>query len=84
MATLSTIKTGNSREKGQDGRRGKIQGNVQTFICVFDYCGHYDIVNHRDHCDYCKSIELSNVQLFTLLYYSTLEPNVPFATVIVA
>lgn len=80
MAALSTIKTGNSREKGQDGRRGKIQTNVQTFICVFDYCGHYDIVNH---CDHCKSIELSNVQLFTLLYYSTLEPNVLFATVIV-
>lgn len=32
MATLSTIKTGNSREKGQDGRSGKIQGNVQTFF----------------------------------------------------
>lgn len=31
---------------------------------------------------YCKSIELSNVHLFTLLYYSTLEPNVLFVTVI--
>lgn len=65
-------------------KKWKNSRQCTNFFCVFYYSDHYDIVNHCHHCDYCKPIELSNVQLFTLLSYSTLEPNVLFVTVIVS